>query len=150
MKPTQPRFEVIGQHGHHSLRLSLPPGSSALNDISCNNEYGFDVPDAVIDINLDKLMKGLAIMMQHPDVFRHVGIEASVQSAGYEGKLRQEYLKVYANYVVGNWHFSFFLKFCNEWSESVYFMDMADYVKALLGSFDDIVDALRQLITDAP
>ena len=29
-------------------------------------------------------------------------------------------------------------------------MDMTDYVKALLGSFDDIVDALRQLITDAP
>ena len=108
MNPTQStRFEVIKQHGHHYLRLSLPEGSPVLDDISCNDDYDYEVPDAVIDINLDKLISGLAIMMQHPDVFRHVGIEASVESVGYEGKLRQEYLKVYANHVVDSWHFSF-------------------------------------------
>ena len=108
MNPTHStRFEVIKQHGHHYLRLSLPEGSPVLDDISCNDDYDYEVPDAVIDINLDKLISGLAIMMQHPDVFRHVGIEASVESVGYEGKLRQEYLKVYANHVVDSWHFSF-------------------------------------------
>ena len=53
MNPTQStRFEVIKQHGHHYLRLSLPEGSPVLDDICCNDDYDYEVPDAVIDINL--------------------------------------------------------------------------------------------------
>ena len=149
MNPTQStRFEVIKQYGHHYLRLSLPEGSPVLDDISCNDDYDYEVPDAVIDINLDKLISGLEIMMLNQDVFRHVGIEAGVESAGYEGKLRQEYLKLYANRVVSNWHFSFFLEFCNEGTGSVYFIDLTIFFRNTLGTFDNIVDALRQLIPD--
>ena len=61
------------------------------------------------DINLDKLISALEIMMLNQDVFRHVGIEAGVESEGYEGKLRTEYLKLYANRVINNGHFSFFV-----------------------------------------
>ena len=40
MNPTQStRFEVIKQHGHHYLRLSLPEGSPVLDDICCNDDY---------------------------------------------------------------------------------------------------------------
>lgn len=147
MNPTQStRFEVIKQHGHHYLRLSLPEGSPVLDDICCNDDYDYEVPDAVIDINLDKLISALEIMMLNQDVFRHVGIEAGVESEGYEGKLRQEYLKLYANRVINNWHFSFFLEFCNEGTGSVYFIDLTIFFSNTLGTFDNIVDALKQLI----
>ena len=86
--------------------------------------------------------------MLNQDVFRHVGIEAGVESEGYEGRLRQEYLKLYANRVVSNWHFSFFLEFCNEGTGSVYFIDLTIFFSNTLGTFDNIVDALRQLIPD--
>lgn len=142
------RFEVISQHGHHYLHLSLPKGSPHLEDISCNDEYDFEVPDAAIDINLDKLILALDIMMHHPDIFRHVGIETSVDSECYEGKLRQEYLKVYAHSALGNWHFSFFLEFINEWSGSVYFMDLTSFFSATLGTFDNITARLKQLIVE--
>ena len=36
MNPTQStRFEVLKQHGHHYLRLSLPAGGPVLGAISC-------------------------------------------------------------------------------------------------------------------
>lgn len=147
---TQQHFKMVSHYNQYYLQLSLPAGCDGLDEISCSDEYDYEVPDAEIEVNLSKLMPALEIMMLNQNIFHHTAVDASVSSDGYEGKLRQEYLKVYAHYVVDRWHFSFFLYFINEWSDAHYFMDLTPYFSRMLGTLDsNIVQLLKQQIPAA-
>lgn len=141
------RLFVVQEYGRTALKLSLPEESPTLDDICKSCEFDFDVPDAEFSFGLIPLIRALEVLNAQPNVFRHIGIDASVSSDGYEGKIRLEHLNVYAHYNqhLAVWSYSFFLYWCNDWSGTEYFFDMTCYIRELIGNFDHIVADLAKL-----
>lgn len=92
----QPRFtaETDSYDGRKKLILHLPLGSPQLDDFWRSDEHDFELPDARIEIDMEKLHQALAIVRAHPWLFEHVAIGIAVYSDGYEGKLRQSRLEI--------------------------------------------------------
>lgn len=83
----QPRFtaETDSYDGRKKLVLHLPLGSPQLDDFWRSDEHDFELPDARIEIDMEKLHQALAIVRAHPWLFEHVAIGIAVYSDGYEG-----------------------------------------------------------------
>ena len=139
------KFERIEHSGQPALQLVLPPECNDLENVSCSDEYDLAVPDLRVILYLPSLITALKVLHQHPDALHHAGAKCWVDSDGYEGKIRLEFVKVYAHAFSGNWNHSFFLNFSNDWTGSVYFLDLRVYLHNLLGGYDDIVAKLEKL-----
>ncbi|MDU4299396.1 MAG: hypothetical protein E7I45_00220 [Eikenella corrodens] len=123
----QPRFtaETDSYDGRKKLVLHLPPGSPQLDDFWCSDEHDFELPDACIEIDMEKLHQALAVVRAHPWLFEHVAIGIAVYSDGYEGKLRQSRLEITS--YGQNGCLIFYVRFVNDWTGTDYTFDASAY-----------------------
>ena len=123
----QPRFtaETDSYDGRKKLVLHLPPGSPQLDDFWRSDEHDFELPDACIEIDMEKLHQALAVVRAHPWLFEHVAIGIAVYSDGYEGKLRQSRLEITS--YGQNGCLIFYVRFVNDWTGTDYTFDASAY-----------------------
>lgn len=107
------------------LLLDLPAERKDEWAFYCNDEYDLPVPDARIVINAQALADALLVYSQHSETFGSVSIRISIDSDGYEGKLRHEELKItMARYIDA---FYSDIEFTNDWTGSTYWLDADSY-----------------------
>lgn len=123
----QPRFtaETDSYDGRKKLVLHLSPGSPQLDDFWRSDEHDFELPDARIEIDMEKLHQALAIIRAHPWLFEHVAIGIAVYSDGYKGKLRQSRLEITS--YGQNGCLIFYVRFVNDWTGTDYTFDAGTY-----------------------
>ncbi len=141
-----PKFERVEHNGQPALQLVLPPKCDDLDMISCNNEYDLEVSNLRVILFLPSLVTALKVLHEYPNALHHVGAKCWVDSDGYDGKIGAEGVKVYAFSYKGYWNHSFCLSFINEWTGSMYFLDLSIYMYDFLGGYDDIVAKLERLL----
>ncbi|HFC8839104.1 TPA: hypothetical protein ACFU2Q_001908 [Neisseria subflava] len=117
-------------NGRHILHLNLPKDSEALATIWQTDEYDFTVPDLEVNIDVESLHTAVRLLNEYAGVLHSISAKCSADSCGFEGKLRYARLDV-KPFPIDS--FSYYLKFYNDWSGTLYELDLTLLLKEYFG-----------------
>lgn len=83
----KPQFVPRQENGRSILRLTLPPGSSLLNDVVLPYDGALSLPDALIDVDVAHFAAALAVARRECELLHHVAFRVSITSEGFAGEI---------------------------------------------------------------
>jgi hypothetical protein len=106
-----------------------------------SDEYDYSVPDLAVSVDVELLYQAIKILAENPNKLHHLAIHCDVCSEGFEGKLRYERL-VLTPYTSS---MTFFLEFFNDWTGTLYEMDLTGQFKEFIGYTFPVTEPLSKL-----
>lgn len=123
------------------LQIVFSEESEELFNIYQSDEYDYSVPDLEVSVDVELLYHAIKILAENPNKLHHLAIHCDVCSEGFEGKLRYERL-VLTPYTSS---MTFFLEFFNDWTGTLYEMDLTGQFKEFIGYTFPVTEPLSKL-----
>lgn len=137
----KPKFTLSKEDGMQKLQIVFPEESEELSNIYQSDEYDCSVPDLAVSVDVELLYHAIKILAENPNKLHHLAIHCDVCSEGFEGKLRYERL-VLTTYTSS---MTFFLEFFNDWTGTLYEMDLTGQFKEFIGYTFPVTELLSKL-----
>lgn len=139
--PEKPKFTLSKEDGMQKLQIVFPEESEELFNIHQSDEYDYSVPDLEVSVDVELLYHAIKILAENPNKLHHLAIHCYAGSEGFEGKLRCERLVLtpYSSSM------TFFLEFFNDWTGTLYEMDLTGQFKEFIGYTFPVTEPMSKL-----